>query len=278
VGTAFYYCDAQLLFRAAAVLGRETDARRYARLAEEIKAAFRREFYRDGNYDGGTQFSNALPLVLGLAAPEEEARLLDNILRDLDRRQGHFNVGVLGARYLLEALSMHRRADAAFALATKTGYPSWAHMLEGGRTTLSEFWDLRGSHNHVMMGSVDGWFYKILAGIQPDEDQPGFEHLHIRPVVPRELNRVRASIETVRGNIAVSWDKQGDSLSLKVRVPANSSATVHVPSASMEQTRCSPARRAQAWVNGRTIYRVGSGEYEFLAPLPRGQDSRVAAP
>ena len=103
------------------------------------------------------------------------------------------DVGVLGAKYLIDALTEQGQASAAYRLATHTGYPSWANLLEAGRTTLSEFWDLHGSHNHVMLGSIDGWLYRTLAGIQLDEQHPGFEHFFIKPFVPRSLSFVTAA-------------------------------------------------------------------------------------
>ena len=201
VVTAFYYYDARIVAKAARVLGRHAEEKKYAALAEQIRTAFNRKFFdpRKKQYEQGTQFGNAFPLFLGLVEPADEPAVLKNILQDLERRKWHFNVGVLGTKYLIEALTQHGQASAAYTLATQTGYPSWAHLLEGGRTTLSEFWDLKGSHNHVMLGSIDGWFYRTLAGIQNDEEHPGFEHFVIKPFVPKSLSFVKASTQTVRG-------------------------------------------------------------------------------
>jgi hypothetical protein len=228
------------------VLGRDTDAARYETLAAAIRAAFRRTYFDPvrRQFDQGTQFANALPLVLGLADEAEREGVIANILASLDRRGGHFDVGVLGAKYLIEALTDHGRPDVAFGLVTKTGYPSWAHMLEGGRTTLSEFWDLHGSHNHAMMGSVDAWFYRTLAGIRVDETRPGFEHFVVQPYVPDELGRVTARVETLRGEVAVAWRRHRGELRLRVAIPVDSEATVHVPASAGARVRCHPARSA----------------------------------
>lgn len=271
VGTAFYYLDAQIVARAANVLGRREDADQYSALADAIRAAFHRKFYDRSKrqFDQGTQFSNAFPLFLGLTDPEEQPAVLENILHDLNRHQGHFNVGVLGAKYLLDALTRFGRADVAFRLATQTGYPSWAHMLEGGRTTLSEFWDLHGSHNHVMMGSVDGWFYRTLAGIHVDEAKPGFEHVIIQPFLPESLGMVKASVRTVRGVVTVEWTKRERRLELAVELPPNMSATVHVPAESLEQVRSMPRLKARQRSPEAVIYQVGSGRYEFTRTTGR---------
>jgi alpha-L-rhamnosidase len=265
VVTVFYYYDTLIVAKAAGVLGKQSDAAKYTSLAKQIKAAFNRTFYDRGKhqYEQGTQFSNAFPLFLGLVDESQQSAVLENILRDLGRHNGHFDVGVLGAKYLIDALTQFGRTDVAFKLATQTGFPSWAHMLEGGRTTLSEFWDLKGSHNHVMMGSVDGWFYRALGGIQPDEARPGFEHIIIKPFIPESMSFVKASTQTVRGRVAVEWTKHNGALELKVTIPANSSATVFVPAASAKQVQSSPLLKPTRSETGAVVYEIGSGDYEF---------------
>ncbi len=265
VTTAFYFLDATIAGKAARVLERTNEAARYESLSREIRSAFRQAYLHPGgqHFEPETQFGNALPLVLGLAEETERPAVLDNILADLERHGGHFDVGVLGAKYLVDALTDSGRPDAAFALATQTGYPSWAHMLEGGRNTLSEFWDLHGSHNHVMMGSIDAWFYRVLAGIQPDEARPGFRHIVIRPFVPDSVGRVEARVETVRGRIAVGWWKQRKEWVMRVDLPANTEATVFVPAGPSARVRCTPARAAERREPGVAVYSLGSGRYEF---------------
>ena len=180
----------------------------------------------------------------GREAPGRGA-VLDWILSDLDRRAGHLNVGVLGAKHLVEALSREGRGDVAYALVNRRGYPGWAHLIEG-RTTLSEFWDLHGSHNHVMLGSVDAWFYSRLAGIRPDETQPGFSHFFVAPEVPAGLSRVRAETRTIRGRIAVEWTRPSpEALELWLTVPANTHATVRLPAGESDPVSCNPQRAAR---------------------------------
>jgi hypothetical protein len=270
VGTAFYYYDARIVAKAARVLGWGAEAKKYDALAQQIRAAFNRKFFdpQKKQYEQGTQFSNAFPLFLGLADPAAEPALLQNILQDLERRKWHFNVGVLGAKYLIEALTEHGQSAAAYTLATQTGYPSWAHLLEGGRTTLSEFWDLKGSHNHIMLGSIDGWFYRTLAGIQADEAHPGFEHFFIKPFVPKSLSFVKASIQTVRGPVAVSWTNANGVLELSVSVPANSTATICVPASTAKEVKSTPKLRPRRFEPGAAVYDVGSGAYQFTGPSP----------
>jgi alpha-L-rhamnosidase len=267
VTTAFYYYDTVILAKTARVLGKLREARKYEALARSIKRAFSRAYYREntGNYESGTQFANAFPLFLGLAPTGRENLVLQNILSDLERHGGHFTVGVLGTKYLIDALTQRGRADIAFRLVNQTGFPSWAHLLEGGRTTLSEFWDLHGSHNHVMLGSIDAWFYRTLAGIMPDEARPGFEHFYVSPFIPDSLHWVRASTRTVRGRIAVEWRKQAAGFELKVTVPPGSRATVILPARySRGITSRPPVPVPKSNAEGYTI-QIGAGSFTFQA-------------
>ena len=48
-----------------------------------------------------------------------------------------------------------------------------------------------------MFGSVDAWFYNTLAGIRPDPEKPGFEHIIIKPYnYPRAFSCKRCSTDS----------------------------------------------------------------------------------
>lgn len=264
VGTAFYFWDTTILARAARILGREPDALVYGRLAETIRVAYNNAFFDRvlRRYDHGSQFGNAFPMNLGLVDSSEQSAVLEAILADLRRRGGHLSVGVLGAKHLLDALTLAGRPDVALTLVRQSGYPGWAHLIDG-RTTLSEFWDLHGSHNHVMLGSVDAWFYRVLAGIQPDPDRPGYEHVIIAPFVPKNLSEASAIVQTPRGRLTVSWHRTPNNLRLRVSIPANVDATVRIPVGPSESIRCHPVRPPTTISRQVASFELGSGTYEF---------------
>jgi alpha-L-rhamnosidase len=116
------------------------------------------------------------------------------------------------------------------------------------------------------------WFYEDLAGMRPL--QPGYALIEYRPEIPASgLDHVSASYESVRGTIASGWRRTPQGLALDVRVPANARGRVYVPAAHGDIVRevgsgtgvaaqnagATPAGRAQ----GRAIFEVGSGQYEF---------------
>jgi hypothetical protein len=96
------------------------------------------------------------------------------------------------------------------------------------------------------------------AGIQPDEKQPGFGHVVIKPFIPDSLSFVRASAQTVRGRVAVDWKKKNGSLQLNVTIPANSAATVYVPAASVKQVQTTPPLKPVRLEPGAVVYEIGS--------------------
>lgn len=269
VGTGFYHLDATIVARAAAVLGRADEARRYAALAARIGAAFHARFFdaTRGQYDAGGQFSQAFPLVLGLVPESRHADVLRRILDDLKAHHGHFTVGVLGAKYLIDALTQAGRADVAYDLVNVPGQPGWAHLIEG-QTTLCEFWDRHGSHNHVMLGSIDAWFYRTLAGIQLDENRPGYEHVLIRPWLPPSLPAVQAAIETVRGRVASAWQQSASGYELRVEIPVNTTATVRLPTQANDLIQVRPKRPEQSRTADAAVFALGSGRYSFRVARP----------
>ena len=86
------------------------------------------------------------------------------------------------------------------------------------------------------------------------------------------LTFCRASYESIRGRVAADWAVDGDTLTLKVLVPANATATVRVPTrdpAGVTEGGV-PAAEAESVKLVRTeseaaVYAVGSGTYEFKA-------------
>jgi alpha-L-rhamnosidase len=269
VGTAFYYYDTRILAKAARVLGRQVEAAIYERLAQDIRTAFNRAFYdpQQRQYDAGRQFGNAFALYLDLVPPADRSAVLEHLIADIDRHDGHLTGGVLSAKFVPDALALGGRPDVAWRLINVKGYPGWADLIEQ-RTTLSEFWDKHGSHNHVMLGSVDAWLYRVLAGIETDEDAPGFARFQVRPFTPDGVQEVKASVMTVRGRVRVKWWRENKELALSVQVPVNSEATIHVPAGANDQVIAEPTREPTRRTAGAAVYRVGSGNYLFRVPPP----------
>nr|MBC8179748.1 family 78 glycoside hydrolase catalytic domain [candidate division KSB1 bacterium] len=197
--TGFYYYTTSIVAKTAKILGRKKDKKKFLRLADKIKDAYNIRFYnvQEKQFDDGTQFSNAFPLFLNIVPEKDKEAVLSNLVADILTHRGHLTTGILGTKYMMETLSRENRSDIAYLLANQTGYPSWENMLRN-RTTFSEHWNQSGSNNHIMFGSVGAWFYQVLAGINVDENAPGFETIIIKPFVPPQMYRVMSSVNTIR--------------------------------------------------------------------------------
>lgn len=273
--TAYFYVDARIVALAAQVLGQPADVARYHALAETIKAAFNQKFYHaaTGLYDNGSQTALSCALYQGLVPPEHHTRVLANLVAAVERTGGHIDTGILGAKYLLNALLENGRADVAYRVVAQKDQPGWGWWISQGATTLWEQWDGAESRNHIMFGDVSAWFYKALAGLRPDPQAPGFQHFFIAPQVVGDLTSARAEYESIRGKIVSDWKRQGDMFRLRVVIPPNTTATVVLPtraadlvrvgSATLEKTVGIRAIRAAA---DRVSFAAGSGEYLFQCP------------
>jgi len=275
--TGYYYCDAVIVSRAAELLGKDEDAKKYADLARDIKEAFNKEFFDDttGQYAGGTQTALSCALYHGFVEPEERERVVNNLVSNVESQQGHLDAGILGTKYLLNSLTENGRADVAYTIATRTTYPSWGHWIARGATTLWEQWGGEASRNHIMFGDISAWFYKALAGINPDPNVPGFKHIIIHPNPVSDLKWVHAEHSSMYGKIISYWRKKDGGFTLEVTIPANTTATVYVPTmdaasitesgkpvAKSESVKLLPAGKGQA------VFAVGSGQYRFVSRLP----------
>jgi alpha-L-rhamnosidase len=277
-GTAYYFRVVNLCARTAKALGKDADAAEFSKWAEDIRIAFDREFFdpERNHYYGHSQTNyrqsvNAIPLHFGMVNAERRKAVGRNLVADIRGRNWHLNTGTVGTRSLMMVLPTlgDDGVEAAWKLATQCDYPSWGHMMRNGATTIWERWQGDSSLNHPAFGSVGGYFYEHLAGIQPSESHPGFEEFDIRPVFPEGLDWVKTRYVSVRGDIKVEWRREGGRLSFNVSVPPGSRARIHVPAANpngvIEGGRtATPARTT----SGMAVFEVGGGDYQFQSDFP----------
>jgi len=208
------------------------------------------------------------------------ARLESEIV---ENRKGHLATGILGTKYLYQALSDNGKADLAYDVTTKEDYPSYGYMLKNGATTLWELWKLEtgkgmNSHNHQMFGSVVDWFFGDVAGIRT-LPQPGYPTVMIAPLLDKghELTSAEAYIDTVRGRVSSAWRSYdlGKGLDLKVTVPPNMQAKVIVPMKAGQTVAVTPKLPDAAAVADQPgVYTIGSGTYSFNVRTPAKDSAR----
>ena len=279
----FYDC-ANVVARAAEVLGRAQEAQSHRQLAEQIAAGFEKRFYQgNGQYknSGSPQTANAMALVLGLVDAIDPARrkaVVDAIVADLEKRDWQQTAGDVGFHYLVRAMADNGRSDVLYRICNRDDLGSYGFLVNAGWTSLPESWDANGSYslNHCMLGHIQEWFSQDVGGIAPIEGSAAFKSFEIRPTPGAGVTSARASYASPYGLISTNWSlhASGAEFKLHVRVPVNTTAFVRIPGAEAEDvTESGLAASASQGVelvredSAGAIFRVGSGEYHFTAAV-----------
>jgi hypothetical protein len=223
--TAVYYADLDVAGRIARLLGKSSDVDEFRTAAEKVRTAFRR-------MPLNSQTGYAMALALDLAPEGSRRELLDKLVADIRSRGNHTTAGDVGFHYVVQALSEGGRSDVVYDLVTAdASSPSYAAQLAKGATTLTEAWDAgpRSSQNHFMLGHVEEWFYRYLAGIDLDLSRPREERITLRPTPVGDLASASASLDSPLGRIVSSWRKVNGKILVDVEVPQNAQAKVVLP-------------------------------------------------
>ena len=227
VATAHYIYDLQLMTKAALMKGKADDATKYEQKLKDVIKAFNKEFYHaDSCYYGtGSQTSNALPLFLGIAKDRE--KVLSNLIADIKAHGNRLTTGDVGNRYLFQTLAQTDNNDLLYNMLNHYETPGYGFQIRQGATTLTEQWDPRQgtSQNHFMMGQIDEWLFKTLAGITNKPGTFGMRHLPISPTLIGDMKYVKASTQSLYGTISVYRTQDH----LTVEIPVGCDATVVLP-------------------------------------------------
>jgi alpha-L-rhamnosidase len=286
LATTYLFHCLQLGSRYARILGMPEDERRFAAEADRLMRGLNVRFYRKdlAQYDNGSATSFILPLAFDMVAQGERNRVMAHLVEKITKENGgHGSHGLVGGQWVNRVLTRYGHGDVAYLMATQTTYPSLGYMVERGATTIWELWNgdtadpSMNSGNHVMLvGDLVTWLYEDVAGIAPDEDEPGFHHVLMRPTPVGDLKSARASHRSAYGLISSEWKRDGAALSLDVTVPANSTATVYVPSddAAAVTESAGPAAQAEGVrflrsEGAAAVFEIGSGTYHFKSRLGR---------
>jgi alpha-L-rhamnosidase len=136
------------------------------------------------------------------------------------------------------------------------------------------------SFAHYSFGAVCEWMINDLAGIQ--SDGPGFDKIIIHPHPPtpgsnqdhEPIHWVKAHYDSIHGRIVSNWRRTGNKFELEVEIPANTTATVYIPTSSTNSVTEGEQPLALArgikflgFENGCSVLNVESGNYKFSSDL-----------
>jgi alpha-L-rhamnosidase len=258
VQTAFFAKSTATVAKVAKLLGEDKDAVEYKKLADEVTAAFNKEYVADdGIIKGDTQTSYLIALAFDLLPEESRERAVKLLVERIKDRGWKLSTGFIGTSMLMPTLSRFGQYDVAYKLLLQTEYPSWLFPIRNGATSIWERWNgwtpqdgpgdsSMNSYSHYSFGAVVEWMYRTVAGI--NMLKPGFEEISIAPVPGGGLTWIECSYNSIRGLIVSNWKIAGNVFTLDVTVPPNTTAVVTLPG---------------KLDDGTSTVKVGSGSYSF---------------
>ena len=233
VSSYFLYWHLSVLSELAGILGKKTDQQRYRHLAAQSKKSLNEHYFHDDHYVNGTMTEDGMALYLGLA-PNARAQkaVYEHLRRSVIDHHYHLTCGNQGYRLVMAELCEHGDADFVLKVLKNPEYPGWGFMLQNGATTVWERWEkenlsVMNSFDHPMFGSYDYIFYRYLAGIHVKDIATN--DIEIAPVIASSLHHVEGRLDTVRGELRVSWDHEGNKIRYTIHVPVAMKVQLHLP-------------------------------------------------
>ncbi|WP_228552275.1 family 78 glycoside hydrolase catalytic domain [Gracilibacillus salitolerans] len=303
---AYHAYDLWIMSQVAEVLGKAEDASMYLEQYNERKAFFNDIFVddetkktlKDDGTIADTQASYAVPLALDIFneenIPYAAKHLAETVKREnnddegITRPEYSLMTGFIGTAAVNKALSDNGYHDIAYRLLQQTSYPSWLYSVENGATTiwerLNSYTEEAGfggnnsmnSFNHYSFGAVGSWMMSHSLGIERDQNNPGFKHFILQPNPDPDKNMTYAkgNYDSMYGTIESSWEVKNKTFNYNVTVPANTTATLNIPTHNENTVKESnqPIQKVDGvtfedYKDGKAVYELESGSYEFRSIL-----------
>jgi alpha-L-rhamnosidase len=150
--------------------------------------------------------------------------------------------------------------------------PSWGYMADHYTT----FWEAFNANsqnlslNHWTPSAVSEWLWRNVAGLNPDEQRPGYQAFTIHPRPTKEVHWYQASYDLIREHIVRVWNCDGNKFTLGITVTAHTAATVVILAYTHDMVTESgkPVARSEGVTFLRAessvkVYQVSSGIYRF---------------
>jgi len=267
--TAYFAYSTGLFVKAMQVL-EKSDIEAYEDLYQKIEDKFHRTFFHaEGTMTAQTQTAHIIALYFGLVPEAYKPVVTQGLLKLLEKENGHLVTGFVGTPYFCHALSQNGCVKEAYDLLLKDDFPSWLYQVKKGATTIWEHWDGikpdgtmwnagMNSFNHYAYGAIGEWLYRVVGGLEVDEQNPGYKHTIIYPRMGGGLTAAEATYESTYGKVRSAWQLENNRATLEVEIPANTTATIYLEEVAQMIDSNNITFEEEA---GRYLATVGSGTY-----------------
>lgn len=279
-------------------VGDTEKAQEYTKKAEEAREAYN-ELFIDAEtgktvmLDGtvvDTQASYATPLRFNVITEKNLEKVVENYNATIAEASGEDSDGVAITPYtlttgfnatgnLLNALSDNGLNDTAYKLFESTDYASWLYPVTQGATSIWERWnsyteenDFNGnnsmnSFNHYSYGAVGEWMLGYQAGIMANDGNAGYQSFILQPTVGGTFTDLAVEYDSNYGKIVSKWSAtEGNLASYEVTVPANTTATLYLPTEAKDASKANGVKYVEAAEHHGMpvqVYQLVAGTYQF---------------
>jgi alpha-L-rhamnosidase len=239
VATAYFVRASAEMSEIARVLGKDSDADRYAALSQRVREAFLHEYVApSGRLVDESPTAYALAIRFNILEGERKQRAGQRLAAKIAEAGFKIATGFAGTPHVLDALVETGQTDVAYRLLTQTESPSFLYPVTMGATTIWERWDsvrpdgtlhpsAMTSLNHYALGAVADWMHRRIGGLSPAE--PGYSRVEISPLPGGGITSAKVNHATRWGEISVAWRIEGTTVSLDIVIPDGVTAKVTPP-------------------------------------------------
>ena len=270
--TAYFAYTTGLFVKICHALGKTEEEKNYQDLYGKIVDKYQRTFFeKDGTLTAQTQTAHIVSLYFNLVPEQYKDVVTEGLKELLAKEGGHLVTGFVGTPYFCHALSENGCTKEAYDLLLRDDFPSWLYQVKKGATTVWEHWDGMkpdgsmwspdmNSFNHYAYGAVGEWLYRVCAGIEIDDADPGYHHIIFQPHIGGNFSYAQGTYESIYGTVRSRWSVDDQIVTLEFDIPANTTASIRTDSCVkiLESDGLNFETK-----EGRTQANAGSGHYKI---------------
>lgn len=221
-------------------IGRSVEADYARSIAAAMRENVRRELIDPETMTvaGNCQTSQAQALAMGVFEEDERDAAKKKLL-EIIHRDGDVNAcGMIGLRYIFHLLTDLGEVDLAYRIVTDKGRTGYGYWVAAGADTMWETFHVCDSSNpaslnHHFLGDISSWFIRDLAGLRPNPAVNDTSYVEVAPhfVNSPTMTEASAFFDAPLGRVEVRWEREGNTVTLQLTLPAGMHATVHATDA-----------------------------------------------